>query len=175
MPSPKRKPPLASIDIRICRREVQRVLRAYHRLGNINAPTCIGMFLTLINPNDPILGPITASYLSKFPEMFAALVGAIIKSDKRIKLMPLNSPERLIEERFSELRDIGKYRKLAEALPGASEGVLAQVRRGLTRSNKILDYWQQAFTRESGDESYSFVFSSDGKAIDIYVKPEATA
>jgi hypothetical protein len=88
MPRPFRVAPLASLDIRICRPEVQKVLKKYHspdrRAGRLDALTCLGMFDAASNLTDPDVHAVVAGYLHHYPEAFSDLVRAFYKSEKRL-------------------------------------------------------------------------------------------
>jgi len=145
------------------RHEVQKVLRKYHRPrvkktdGAASAWTCLHMFRTVILLRDREFYPLAEKVddrkktifqflthlIIRYPEMFAELMLAVVNSDKRMQSLPQDSPERVIEEKFSALSDIKQIKKLAEALPGMSEKGLAKVRTRLSRANKIQRKWER--------------------------------
>lgn len=164
MPKPIRQVPASLISTGLCRTEVQKVLRKHHASGdgkntrNVSAFTCLQMFgtLTKVSSQDfhalaengkyrkitifQSLGYLIAGH----PKMFGELLIAVVNSEKRLKQLSPDSPERLIEENFAALSDVAGKRKLNEALPGISQEKLAQVRDRLSKANRITAYWSKA-------------------------------
>lgn len=193
MPKPVRIPPQQSIDIRFCRTEIQKVIRANYepsgRAPKAGALTCLGMFQTVLDLYDPVLrsqvmrrkkdrdafNASVVGYLTTHPGMFISLLVALEKSDQRLKGLRHDQPDRIMEEHFPELMDDTTYRKYAEVVPDTSEAILSQVRKARSKVKKIIDFWERAFTDESRDGPYSFVLSSDGKTVDLYLYDVGTA
>ena len=164
VPRPIRQTPASLIATGLCRAEVQKVLRKHHstgdsrNTGNASGFTCLSMFGTLAKVRSPdfhalaekgryrkittfqFLGYLIASH----PKMFGELLIAVVNSEKRLQQLNPDSPERIIEENFPALSNVEGKRKLNEALPGISEGKLAQVRDRLSKANRITAYWSKA-------------------------------
>jgi len=179
MPDPKRLPPLASIDVRICRWEIQRVLRKHHGPisdhHRVDAGTCLGMLVALLNSSDPGYGQLLAGYWTDYPSLFADLAGAIVRSEKRIRSMASTNPERVVEEHRWALRDVATYKKLIEAVPHVPARQLAQIRTRIAANNRVLEYWQREFSCEGSSGPYVFRLSDDGTSVDVYYNEKPTA
>ena len=63
MPNPKRQPPLANVDIRICRKEIRAVFHKYHNPScpfvgdNLSATSCLVMLQNALDLLDPKFSP----------------------------------------------------------------------------------------------------------------------
>lgn len=191
MPNPKRQKPLANVDIRICRQEIRRVFRKYYNPSrrsvgdNLSATSCLSMFQNALAILDPEFNPHanprsvrqrlllenTGYFLSERPVIFCELVLALDNSTKRVQGLPKNTPERIVEENFGELRDIAKNKKLSEALPNhlkAKGDRESQIRKRLSRSNKIIANWRCEFSRENSSNRYEGRLSENGQTVEIY-------
>ena len=191
MPNPKRQPPLANVDIRICRKEIRAVFHKYHNPScpfvgdNLSATSCLVMLQNALDLLDPKFSPYmnpqsvrqqhllenTGYFLSKHPVVFCELVLALDNSTKRVQGLPKNTPERIVEENFGELRDIAKNKKLSEALPNHLEAKgdrESQIRKRLSHSNKIIANWRCEFSRENSLNRYAGRLSENGQTVEIY-------
>jgi hypothetical protein len=117
-----------------------------------------------------------SSYLETFPIAFCELVLALDASEKRrerAKRKPRSefSPEWVVEESFPALRDIESNPKIMAALPrnfpSAKE---AAVRKQLSNTNRIREFWELAFARENMGERVNFRLDDDGN-VEIWERP----
>jgi len=144
---------------------------------------CVYMFETVLKLRNRTIRPLamnltdeqlTAIQLismlaARFPEMFAELLLALAKSDLRLAELPPGSAEKLIEERFDKLLD-RTYKKYAEALDSDPK-VEVQVRKRLSKANRICALWQSRIDSEGESSPYFTVISE--KTVTIFHRSTA--
>jgi hypothetical protein len=185
MPNPNRERPFHIIGSGFCRKEVQSVLRRFHR-GDpakgekaISAHQILRIFwlLQTLKHTDPkwlkdieskLVAPhhkksslLIAYFIFRHPSLVGALLTALVKSKKRILTLHKFTPERIVEDCFPELIDLEKNVKLSQALPNLTEAQIAQVRTRISSSRTCVEYWQGELFKEYGVDSETILKDSD--------------
>ncbi|MEI6107981.1 MAG: hypothetical protein WCR49_13345, partial [Opitutae bacterium] len=84
---------------------------------------------------------LVVTLLKKHPRFVADLLIALLDSEQRLKNLPKDNPERVVEEKFWEIQDIKSHSKLYAALPELTPAKIDQVRNRLSVSKRITATW----------------------------------
>ncbi len=161
MARPHRKLQLPIVSKGFTRREVQKVLKNWYELtsrrppnGLIGAYSVVTGFYALVNltpdvSSDTKIGEkiilgrqkLVIGLLKTNPRFVADLLLALLDSEQRLKDLPEDNPERVVEEKFWKIQDIKNHSKLAAALPELTPAKIVQVRNRLSTSKRISNAW----------------------------------
>jgi hypothetical protein len=189
MPNPNRERPFHVIGSGFCRKEVQSVLRRFHR-GDpakgekaISAHELLWLFWLLqqLKHADPkslteyeskLAAPdpnsvMIACFIFRHPGLVGALLTALVKSKKRILTLHKFTPERIVEDCFPKLIDLENNVKLSQALPNLTEAQIAQVRTRISSSITCVKYWFHELAKEYELDPAATMKDSDKRKIDM--------
>ena len=168
MARPHRKPQLPIVSKGFTRREVQKVLRNWGRLTSDRPPSevvdhvvAVSGFYALVHlthdfASDTKIGAkiilkhqqLVITLLKKHPRFVADLLIALLDSEQRLKNLPKDNPERVVEENFWKIQDIKSHSKLDAALPELTPAKIVQVRNRLSVSKRISATWARFVLNE---------------------------